>query len=111
MPRACEQLGALIALLMLVDTVSAQENVPLAWQFTAGNSFFVERSVTAEQKMRLNGVDVAQAQTQVMWTEWTPQPPREGNWVITVRIRAIKYDIQFGENRIVYDSRAKHSPG
>jgi hypothetical protein len=88
----------------------AQERVPLAWRFTAGQSFFLERTVKTDQRMRVAETDLEQTSTQTYWTRWTPQAGKDGNWAILVRIQGFRFDTHVGGNRIVYDSRNGPAP-
>jgi hypothetical protein len=73
--------------------------------------FYQEVMTETNQLMKLMGQEVRQIQKQTFYIKWTPKArDREGNFVVTQEIVAVKMDLDIGGNKIVYDSTLAQQP-
>ncbi len=81
------------------------QGVVLKWKFEKDRPFYQEITTTTEQAMKVMGTDVTQNQQQTFYFSWTPKEQhKDGSWVLTRKIEAVKMDMEIGGNRIKYDS-------
>jgi hypothetical protein len=81
----------------------------LIWKaFRPKTVFYQELVTTTTQDMTILGQEIIQKQTQTFYLKWTArEKTREGNYVATLEIIALKMNIDIGGSNITYDSTAE----
>lgn len=92
------------------QTPDKQPPIELKWKLVAGQSFYQEITTETEQKMKVQGLEVAQTQRQTFWLKWTPKKETDKTWIIEQEIIGVTMDISIGGNHIGFDSRAPNKP-
>jgi hypothetical protein len=104
---------SVLAAVVAILPASGQES-DLTWKFTKDKTFYQEMTTTTEQKMKVQGTDVEQKQTQTFYFSWTPVDPideKAGTVTLKQKIIGLKMNIDIGGSKINYDSTATDAAG
>src|SRR6185369_5500498 len=96
--------GALLTVAVLTSSAAVyggggKDDVKLEWKgFEKGKSFYQEMTTKTVQKMKVQGQDVTQTQTQTFWIKWDTTDVTDKTYVVKQTIVGVKMDIEIGGN-------------
>ncbi len=78
--------------------------VVLEWKFEKGRPFYQELTTEVDVVIKIQNIETKQKQTQTFYLVWTPLEKDGDNWRLRQTIQGLKIDMDFGGNKISFDS-------
>jgi hypothetical protein len=91
-----------------VEPKTGGDTLPFKAFDPKGKPFYQEQTTTTKQKIKVQGQEVTQDQTQTFIVQWTPKEMSGTDYVVAQKIVGVKMSIDIGGNKITYDSTAKN---